>query len=154
MSTHAPFHAKDHGANGANAVKHALTVRAMVPLARSRACTPSVSMPSMVANSAQSQMARLRRRSATTSAALWIASDHGPISLSAPPHAEMESRSAPITSAALPLMVVLNAHAVMPQATLWPAILAHALSIVLASGQRGRIAPRSVTVARRHPGSW
>jgi sulfatase maturation enzyme AslB (radical SAM superfamily) len=40
--TRAPFLVKDLGVNGPNAVNNALTVRAMVPLARSRANTPSL----------------------------------------------------------------------------------------------------------------
>merc|ERR1719198_2209910 len=57
---------------------------------------------------------------------------YGPNSLSALPRVEMELRSAPITSPNLHFMVVQNAHAVISQATLWPAMKVHALSIALA----------------------
>jgi hypothetical protein len=151
--THAPLIAKDHGALGPSAVNNALIARVMVPLAPSLGSTPSLCRPRMVANSAQKLITRLRRRSATTSAARRIASDHGPSSLSALPRAGMASRSAPITSPALLLMAVLNAHAVTFQATLWLAMTALAPSIVPASGQPGRIAPRSAVVVRRQRGS-
>jgi len=74
-------------------------------------------------------------------------------SLGAPPLVETESRRAAITSAALLLMVAWNAHAVTIQPTPLLAMMVHALSIVLASGQPGRIVPRNVMVVRRHPGS-
>jgi hypothetical protein len=45
-------------------------------------------------------------------------------------------------------MVVLNALAVTCQATLLLAMMAHALSIVLASGLPGRIAPRNVMAVK------
>jgi hypothetical protein len=152
--THAPWIVKDRGALGPNAVNSALTARAMVPLVPSLASSPSQSRPHMVANNACSLTTRLKRRSAMTSAAQWIASDHGLNSLSALPRVEMELRSAPITSPNLHFMEVQNAHAVTCQATLWPAMKVHALSIALACGQPGRIAPRSAMVVRRHPGSW
>lgn len=107
----------------------------------------------MVANSAHKLMARLRRRSATTSAAHRIASERGRNSLIALLRVEMESRGAPITSPALLLMVAWNAHAVTIRVTPYPAMMAHALSIVLASGQPGRIVPRNVVAVRRRPGS-
>jgi hypothetical protein len=66
----------------------------------------------MVAHSAHTPMIQLRRRSATTSAARRTALDHGMNSLSALHLVEMESRHVPIASAALLLMVALNAHAV------------------------------------------
>jgi hypothetical protein len=40
--THAPSIAKDHGANGPNAINNALTARATVPLAQSRASSLSL----------------------------------------------------------------------------------------------------------------
>jgi len=153
MNSHAPLIAKDHGALGVNAANNALIVRVTVPLAPSLVSSPSQSRRSMVANSAQKLMARLRSKSAMTSVAHRIALDPGQNSLSALLRVEMESRSAPITSPALPLMVVQNAHAATFQATLWPAMMVHAQSIVQASGQLGRIAPRSVMVVRKHLGS-
>jgi hypothetical protein len=103
--THAPLIVKDHGALGPNAVNNALIAKAMVPLGPRLASSPSLCRLHMVANSAQKLMARLRRRSAMTSAAQWIASDHGPNSLSALLRVEMELRSAPITFPNLHFMV-------------------------------------------------
>jgi len=48
----APVNASDHGASGVTAIKHALTVRAMVPLARSCASSLSLKQPCMVENRA------------------------------------------------------------------------------------------------------
>merc|ERR1719265_691653 len=153
MNSHAPLIAKDHGVLGVNAANNALIARVMVPLAPSLVSSPSQSRRSTVANSAQKLMARLRSKSAMTSVAHRIALDPGQNSLSALLHAEMESRSASIISPAPPLMVAQNARDATFQATPWPATMVHAQSIVQASGQRGRIAPRSAMVVRRHPGS-
>jgi len=150
----APVNASDHGASGVTAIKHALTVRAMVPLARSRASSLSLKQPCMVENRAKQNTARLRRIAATSTAAKCLAKEHGLSSLIAPRHAETESRSAHFTSANLLSMVVSNATILTTAATPWNAMRAHALSIVLASGQPGGIAARSAVVVRRHPGSW
>jgi len=107
----------------------------------------------MAAHSAHTSTTQLRRRSATISAAHRIALEDGLISLSAPPLVETESRSAPIASAALLLMVAWNAHAVTIRLTPWLAMMVRALSIARARGQPGRIVLRNATVARRHPGS-
>jgi hypothetical protein len=104
--THAPLIVKDHGALGPNAVNNALIAKAMVPLGPRLASSPSLCRLHMVANSAQKLMARLTRRSAMTSAAQWIASDHGTNSLRALPRVEMELRSASIASPNLHFMVV------------------------------------------------
>ena len=71
----------------------------------------------MVVHSAHMPTIQLRRRSAMTSAAHRIVLEHGATLVPAHPLVEMESRSAPIASPALLLMVAWNAHAVTIQPT-------------------------------------
>lgn len=153
MIIRAQFIVRDHGAPGVNAPNNAPTAKAMVPLAQSLANTLSLSKLNTVVTSALNLMAGLKRRSAMTNAAQWIAWDHGTSSLNALHPAEMESRVAPTTSPSQLCMVVRNALAVTSPPTLLHATSEHAQSIVQASGQLTLIAPRSAVVARRHHGS-
>jgi hypothetical protein len=152
--TRAQLTAKVHGAPGPNALKRALTAKAMVRLVRQRASSLSQSKLRMVANNASTLITRLKRRSAMTSAAQWIVLDHGASLVPAHPLVEMESRDAPISLHSQLCMVVWNAPAAMNQPTLVLATLVHAPSIVKANGQPGPTVPRSAVVVRRHHGSW
>jgi len=106
----------------------------------------------MVESSANGPMVQPKNRTAMTSAARWIVLEHGQSSLIAPRPVETESRRRAFTSPDLPSMVVRTALGVTIAPTLRHATSVHALSIVLASGQSGRIAARSVVEARRPPG--
>lgn len=152
--TRAPLTAKGHGAPGPNAPKLALTARAMVQLVRRRASSLSQSRLHMVANNARTLITRLKRRSATTSAAQWIVLDRGVSLVPAHPLVEMELRDAPISLHSQLCMVVWNAPAAMNQPTPRLATLVLAPSTVKANGQPGPIVPRSAVVVRRHHGSW
>lgn len=144
---------KDHGANGVNAVKHALTARAMVLLAPSSRRTLSLSRQRMVAYSAPLKMASARKRIAMTSAARCTVLDLGLHSLNAHHRAEMESSVKPMSSPSLLSMVATTARSATIRPTPKPATKVHALWTVSASGQNGRLVPRNVVVVRRKPGS-
>jgi hypothetical protein len=145
--------AKDHGVNGRNAPRNAQTAKAMARLAQAQGSTESKSQLHMVVSNAHMPMVRLLRRSAMTSAALWIALVLGANLVPARPRVEMVSRHVLTTSLSQPCMVARNAIVAMSPPTQLHAMMVHALSIVKVRGLLGPIAQRSVMEVTRHHGS-
>lgn len=152
--THARSLVWENGLIGANAVKHAPTVKAMVLLAPSQRPSRSFTQPSTVAHRASGMMVRSIQQIAMTSAARCLASEHGMNTLTAHPLVEMESSLAPFASHRRLSMVARNAITVTNRPTQQPATSVHALSPVRECTHHFLLVPQNVVEAPNRSFTW